>query len=75
MVSLRWAAFWALLSATAAVGEGVAIYENGSTDSLSAQVWYVLDLSPAVWSIGLILFAGVGVWLVQHFFFGRRGFS
>ncbi len=60
-----------MLGLVALGGETVALFENGATDSLSAQVWYVLGLSPVVWSAGLVLFVGFGAWLLQHFFWRR----
>lgn len=71
-VDRRWSAFWLALGLVAAAGEAAALAVDGSRDSLSAQVWYVLDLSPWVWSVSVAIFAGGAAWLAVHFFGHRR---
>ncbi len=68
----RWSIFWAILCLTAFIGEIVAVATNGVTSSFSAQVWFVLGLSPWVYWPALAAFGAGGAWLIAHFFRRRE---
>jgi len=68
---IRWSAFWAALALIAIGGEAVALIINGATDSFSAQVWWVVGLSPWLRWVGVLVFGAGGAWMAAHFFGDR----
>lgn len=70
-LDLRWTAAWIMLGASALGLELGAVANQGAGDTLSEQVWWVLDKGPAVWALGLVMATGGGVLLVSHLFFKR----
>ena len=67
-VNPAWSVFWVLLGVVAISGEGTALALNGSTDSFSAQVWFVLDRADWLYWPGLAAFGAGAAWLAVHFF-------
>ncbi len=62
----RFTAFWVIWGAVGLAGELVALHINGARDSLSANIWDVLRVSPTIWWLGLLIAIAVGLHL-----FGR----
>lgn len=63
----RWAAIWIVLLALPASFEAWTLLNDVPSDTLSAQVWALLDAQPLA-AIPLALFLG---WLAVHWL-GRR---
>lgn len=69
--NFRWGLFWVVVIGTGIVGEMIAVLNNGGGDTLSEQVWAIVDLGPAFWLAGLGAFSGGFMILLYHFFFQR----
>lgn len=68
----KWSTFWAVIAVCIAIGESVAAFNGGAGDTLSEQVWAILDLGQSVWLAGLGAFVGGFGILVWHFFFDKQ---
>lgn len=60
-------ALWAAIVGVGVAVELVAVFNGAPGDTLSEQIWYILDGSWAVWGAGVVA-AGVAFW---HLFLQR----
>lgn len=65
----RWAYVtgWIIIAVAASILEGMAVKDKRKGDTLSEQIWRILDIHPVVWFMG----AGGLVWMVRHFLFKK----
>jgi hypothetical protein len=69
-VKLNWkfVAGWLAIGLAAGGLELWALLDSGTGDTLSELVWFGLGSHPLVWYVA----GGGAIWLLAHFFFGRR---
>ena len=68
----KWRIYWAVIAIAIGIGETIAAYNGGVGDTISEQVWAILDLGKSVWLAGLGAFVGGFGILVWHFFFDEE---
>jgi hypothetical protein len=64
----RYTIGWLAIGAAALGLEVLALVDGGKGDTLSEHTWFLLGFHPLVWYVA----GGGAVWLLAHFFFGRR---
>lgn len=67
--NLYWPRVWAALFLFGLVLEGIALWSPGKHDTLSEQVWALLNTLP-----GRLILWPLWVWLTWHFFLERAWF-